>query len=276
MIYICCIEELYKYFKDYIKSIQSKCNIIIIVKNKEDIFMFMKEIAEKDKCYKFILFTISNMGVYNISYFNKKQIYILNTEQLSRDSEKEKIENYKKQDYKLIDYSQSNISLSKTLLYLPYQVNFKEIPNYKKIYNACYIGTLFSSYRYNILKTLNISILGTKNQLWGHQRDNVLFRHKVLVNIHHDKNYTICEEMRINRCIFNRMIVITEECFNCEDLYLKKYMIIEKPENIKKRLDDVLLNYDTYYKKIYGNFDIKEINHHYKNHLKQFIQEITK
>ena len=275
MLYICCTKRLYKYFEDYINSFVSKETIKLILTTDNLLFEFMKRVSEKDDDYKFILLTIPNMSIYNIGFFKHSRVYILNTEQLTKDNEIKKIQFYKDHGLKLIDYSQGNISISKDSLYLPYQVNHNEIKNYEKIYDACYVGTLFSKYRYNILKTLKINILGGKKPLWGEERDNILFKHKILVNVHHDKNYNVCEEMRINRCIFNKMIVISENGIGDDNLYLKKYIIFEKYENIKERLDDVLNNYDSYYNKIFSDFDIEEVDNHYKLMLNKFLEEIN-
>jgi hypothetical protein len=103
------------------------------------------------------------------------------------------------------------------------------------------------------------SVFIGKPPLWGNDRDNILFRSKILLNIHHkDKEYNILEEIRITRCIFNKIIVISEHSEN-EHLYpLHNYLIFCDYDKLADKAKEVVENYEEYYNKIYGNFNIDE------------------
>lgn len=281
-IYVVCLKRFYHFFEDYILSIKKNTNIKLIVEDYENLHKSLEHVRDNIKNYCLIFVTISKMNIYKLDKY--KNIYILNTEQLTKKNEIKKIQNFIKKGYKILDYSTENISINKNSIYIPYQVNFNEIHNFKKDHDLCYIGHPFGSYRLNLLKKIKdktkINIIGQHTDTkikhmwgnkWGFERDNFAFRHKILVNIHHNNDYLINEQMRINRCIFNKMIVISESGLNDDLLYLKKYIIFEKYENIVNKVEDVLKNYEYYYNKLFSDFDINEINKHYSEHLNKII-----
>lgn len=174
------------------------------------------------------------------------------------------INRYYNHGIKCIDYSKGNIDemrkFNNKILYLPYLINRNEILNYKKINDIAFIGDFFNSPRrisiINDLKLQNINI----NQIYGFDkiRDDSLFTHKILLNIHFDDDYKIFEQMRCNRCILNKMIVITEKN-NDIDYELKQYIIECDYESLLSTTIDVLKNYDIYYNKLFENFNLNSI-----------------
>lgn len=194
----------------------------------------------------------------------KHKIYLLNTEQLTRMNKQNQIV---KNDSvlldlrninNLIDYSEENVRVSpiKNTQFIPYQVNKKEIYNYKKTKNVAMIGIIQKRRKriYDSIKHID-NVTG-----FGQSRDKRLFTYKILVNIHAGDSYKVCEQMRINRCIYNKMIVISENGLANNLVHLKDYIIFCKYEDIPNKVRDVLKNYDFYYKKIFGKFDLKKID----------------
>ena len=201
-------------------------------------------------------------------------IYILNTEQLTRQEMLNNMQIYAINNIKIIDYSKSNIDcLSKInkyknkFLYMPYLVNYNEIYNYEKKYDIAYIGHFAGekSYRMNIINSLkNLGVQTNEIIGFNSERDNLLFRYKILLNIHYDKEYNIFEQMRCNRCIFNKVIVITEKSIDT-NFELKEYIIECEYDNLVDTTINVINNYKYYYDKLFANFDIDKIS---KNYLK--------
>ena len=287
MLYVTCIEENYLFFEDYINSLSNKLDFIKLVYPKNICYKKLIEISEKDTDYIFIVLTSRYMKNYNLHKFNNKKIFILNTEQLSVKKNLNHILNLKKQGFQIIDYSKENIIYNKDSYYLPYQVNNKEIYNYEKKNDVCYIGHPFGNYRLDLLneikKKIKIDIIGQNTDpklinmwgnKWGFERDNLSFRYKILVNIHHNEHFLINEQMRINRCIFNKVIVISESGINNDLLHLQKYIIFVKYENLLDKVLEVLDNYEYYYNKIYNDFNIDNINKHYEDHIFNFKNKI--
>lgn len=108
---------------------------------------------------------------------------------------------------------------------------------------------------------------------FGEARDVYLFTHKIILNIHFNERFKIFEEMRCNRCIFNKMIVITEESLN-ENYELKDYIIECKYENLIEKTIEVLNNYEYYYNMLFKDFDLEKICNNYKNISNQFINTL--
>lgn len=289
MLYFLCLKRLYLFFEDYVNSIKKKTEMEIITETEFSMSQKMTEIINKDPDYIFVLLTVRDMSIYRMEWFNKNRIFILNTEQLTRNSELKKIERYVEMGYKTIDYSSENIECCNGSLYLPYQVNPDEILNYNKEFDVCYIGHPWGNRRVDKLqelkKSVGINIIGEQTDTkllkywgnkWGKERDEIAFKYKILVNIHHDNDFFINEQMRINRCVFNKVIVISETGRNNESLFLKDYIIFVKYEDIEEKVKEVLENYDVYYEQIYGNFKLTDIDKHYTQHLELAISKMKK
>ena len=181
-------------------------------------------------------------------YANNKNVYLLNIEQLTRNEWLHSIAN---SGFKLCDYSRGNIQLleNKSVHYLPYQYNPNEIMNIKKSRGSIFMGWP-SQYRFDIYNKIpNISTLYSD---FGRTRDEFLFSHKVLVNIHYLPSYNVYEQIRTTRCIFNKMIVISEKSLDDEHNIMKDFMIITDRENIPAMVNDVLNNYEMYYNKLFS------------------------
>jgi hypothetical protein len=227
-------------------------------------------------------------GMYYVNYttINKENIYFINLEQLTINGKNtiydilsptlNIIKSYDK--VKILDYSQANISILNNYninsLYLPYQVNYDEIFNYDKIYNFAVCCALNSriQYIYNIIssKYINCNFIGNPIK-WGEERDDILFKTKVLANVHHREfDYNILEEIRITRCILNKIIVVSEYSVEWEKYPLAKYVIFIDYNNMVEKIQDVLNNYDEYFNKIYNDFDINTIDILLKKYLDYF------
>ncbi len=244
-IYIICEKYVYKYVEDYVLSFK-KINMEIILFNTVkdiptitylNIYIFIKCLPNK------ILLTLNN------TYHN---IYLLNIEQLSRPGRKNYIQNLPK-NIKIIDYSQANMIYYTDYYskFLPYQINYDEIYNLPKQRDIC-IMTVESPRRNDIIndfinKGYNIDIISG----WKKKRDEKLFTYKIIINISYNPSYTIFESLRCDRCIFNKMIVISEKKDNMDLYNLKNYMIFDDYENIVNKAIDVLNNYHIYYKSLH-------------------------
>ena len=169
-------------------------------------------------------------------------------------------------DIRIIDYSQANIhilvsngKLRNKIFYVPYCPNDSEIFNYEKIYDCCIIDPDTSRRLECINKIPNMDIITG----WGRERDEKLFRYKILVNIHKHLDWKIYEEIRCSRCTFNKMIVITEKSLPDPNYPLKDHIIECDYDDIPAMVKEVLNNYEFYYNKLFGNFDIEKVKADY-------------
>jgi dTDP-4-dehydrorhamnose reductase len=258
-------KHTYKYFEDYLLGIFN------ILKNKNKIFNVKlynpDNIIEIYNTSIFLQLLPPKLKINNIIDNNK--IYVLNTEQLTRNEFLQRMELYKNNNIEIIDYSIENHNILNSY-YIPYQVNQEEIYNYPKIYNACMVGYYNSPRRDLISKKLKLDIING----WKDERDKILFQYKILVNVHHSNNYNIHEHMRVDRCIMNKMIVISESSHKDELLELKNHMIIVPYNKIIETVKNVLLNYDKYYHELFDTLDIEKIKKQRKKKLLNVLDKL--
>lgn len=266
MIFIICLKHTYTSYEDYINSIFEKYTKILYINNIEILF--------ENKHKYFFIHHIPYNIIINID-INYDNIYMINTEQLCRTYNNLcfQINNYPK-NVKIIDYCEENIKYYKNrkYFYLPYQINHKEIYNFKKNKDVCIIGDSIipknRQYIINILKNkkINIDIISG----FGLERDLQLFKYKILLNIGYTKCAKIFEQIRCNRCIFNKVIVISDLKIDSNNFMLKDHMIFESYNNIPDRVSDILKNYDEIYNKLFNNLCINTI----ENKLKEYAKKI--
>ena len=196
---------------------------------------------------------------YDITVEDPKNIFILNTKKLSDPVQKNKIETYATK-YKIVDYSLGNSQIVPSI-YLPYQVNVLDIRNMPKSSHVCFVGNS-SPNRDEVLNhpDLNVTIVND----WQRSRDLQLFQYKILLNIHMDENSRIHEEFRVNRCVLNKMIVVSEPSDNDELLYLKEYIVFCPRDQMVAKVHEILSDYENVHSQLFANFDIKTIKNHYK------------
>ena len=259
ILYICYYGTIKNYMCEYIN------NLLYYVKIKGQIVNSFDFLSVDNLEY-----ILNNFCHYNrtviIPTTNIKlnEPYILiNSEQVGREIIKKTLieVNYNK----LIDYSFENIkkinelNINYPLLFVPYLYNPENGPhiyNNDKIYDVCVIGepSPKRSYVYNILKSRGIhidNIIG-----WGNNRDELLSKYKILLNIHYDESYNVFESIRCYPLIYNKTIIISEESIKSDTNYfLDDYVIFEKYDNLVNKVIEIIEKYDEYYKKIYCNFD---------------------
>lgn len=229
----------------------------------------------------------SNYIFFGIKYtnypkINRNNVYFVNLEPLTCDGKYsnfnflQEVINFNKKftNINLLDYSRGNINiLNKYNIkseYLPYYINNEEIKNFDKEYDLCTCCSWNKriSEIYTPLSKIYKSCSIGNPVKWGEERDDILFRSKVLINLHHrEKDYNILQELRITRCILNKIIVISEHAMD-DNLYpLNAYVIFCDYGNIVDNTKEVLNNYNEYYDKIYKNMDYEEIKKIYEQHL---------
>ena len=276
MIYLIINYKFYNIIIEYALSINKK------IPNSK-IIIFPKEMVKINNDNTYIFF-----GMYYINYpiYNLSNVYYINLEQLTIDGTNSKLNilnsviNFSKNNpnCNILDYSQANVTILKNnnikSKYLPYQVNYDEIFNYTKEYNFATCSTFNARVNtiYNkIAKNFDRCMYIGRPPKWGNERDKILFRVKVLANIHYkEKDYNILEEIRITRCILNKIIVVSEYSFEYEKYPLYQYIIFSEYDKIEDKVVEVLNNYEYYYNKIYNKINIDNINNILKNYIDFF------
>jgi len=277
-----CNSESYVYFIEYYQSLikyftnYELCLFNNYNNNENNVIgeCFRKEFYNKT-VFIFLLYIPECVKI-RLCRSMDNRIFLLNTEQLNR------LEQYNRispelSRYSVLDYSQVNLKIlnspERTFL-LPYCINRDEIYNYDKIYDVaqCGVADVYRQYIIDQVQNRNIKITNVIG--WGQSRDDVLFRSKILLNIHFNETYKVFEEIRCNRCIFNKMIVISEESLMPDDYILKDFVILCKYEELVDKVEYVLTHYEEIYHQLYSNFDEKlnDIKAKYDIHFAKFAR----
>ncbi len=272
-------KENFSFFEDYLNSINTKLFGINIT-YEDHIPMQIDEIKEKIRdpeniiifLYKLPNFLINsnNQTDTNIENYNSNNnIFFLNTEQLSQVHNLNYIINNIYKKFHLIDYSRVNIDILKKklidqVIYFPYIYNQKEIYDISKVKNYCAITLSNTRKRekfFTSLKEKNIEVDNIWG--WGKSRDMCLFSYKILINISAHDDFNVFETFRCYRCIFNKMIIISDIKYKIELVEHTRHVLFAETENIPGLINDVLSNYDKYYKML----DLDNIDYHINDHL---------
>ena len=84
--------------------------------------------------------------------------------------------------------------------------------------------------------------------------------------------------MRCNRCILNKMIVITQKSKTIENggafQKLRNHMIECEYDELVDTVIDVSNRYEEYYHKLFDNFNLKEITQEYEKEFTNTFDEI--
>ncbi len=273
IIYI-CNKYFYKYLVEYIDSLKLHIpNSELLIYQTGNRYMIQEKMRREPNA----IYIIFRHPLRAIRYPNINNVYFFNTEQLTLLNWLKKI---KDMPYKIIDYSDSNIKclnkVGKKSHHIPYQVNYKEIYDYNKIYDVGFIGSISPKRKqiFDKLKSRGIDVTMIKG--WDKVRDEQLMKHKILVNIHRTDGLGIFEEIRCNRCVLNKVIVITENSTNFEDYILKDHIIECNLDNLVDTIINTLNDYNNVYDKLFGNFDINKIEQKNVELLKEFVDFANK
>ena len=200
----------------------------------------------------------------------------LNVEMLSEETRMKHIVDLIQNGVQVADYSEANIlflneylkynniPLTKDIIYLPYQYNLKDQVQLENIddkfeYDIGIINalpeqsdTVNSSNTYRRTKMWNdlqktkwkcLNILG-----WGSERDNLIKRCKVIINIHHFECFNIFEHIRCDRLIFAKKIIVSDNSLYMDKLDITRYIFSEEFDNIIPKVSNILENFKEYYR----------------------------
>ncbi len=244
--------------------------------------------------------TLNNAISKNLLY-SQDRILFLNVEMLSESKRANYILKYIKHNIQICDYSLSNINIiqqyakqnnvliKKPIIYLPYQFNFKDkiqLSNLDKKYeydvgiiNALpkKSDTVDSNLTYrretiwNLLQNTDltsINIIG-----WDKNRDDLIKKCKVIINVHHFECFNIFEHIRCDRLIMSGIIVISDISYYMEQLDIYPYVYWCKFDKIIETTQNIINNYDKYHKQI-NDSELKNLIENREKILKENIQKI--
>ena len=250
MIYI--LSNIYDYYKNniYLNNLISKYYFL-----KLEIFFYSTSIIDfikknKNNDIKYIFTNISDYN--NISkkilYIDKNDLFFFDITLINNNNNNQIIVN--------------NIVLkNKNNFYLPYNlINKKNYKSNNKIYE---IGILDN--QYSLLNNTNIENIKLLNNITIINDYDLISNFKIFIYFNND----YFDEYLITKIIYNKIIIITNNssCFN--NYYLKDYIIQYDNDlndnNLYKTLNNIFINYENIYNKIFKNFDINNFDYYLRS-----------
>lgn len=212
---------------------------------------------------------------------NYNKLYFINIEQMSHSSYYKLIRNINI-NLNIIDYSEENIPFFKNIynnvFLIPPYFNFNF--NNENNKNIDVLSFNNNEYRSNILKNIkdkldnkfNILLL---NDCYYDIRDKYFSESKIYINIHCSDEHQTMEMIRIVNLIMNKVIIISQKSVYSDLIFLNKYIIVcNNTDNLNNYINDILLNYDYYYNKIYSQFSNEQYYNYIKNNIDKLINNI--
>lgn len=228
------------------------------------------------------------------------KIYYINVEMLSEQKRLDHVLYIISKKIPIIDYSICNIKflyncLSRSniphdissIIHLPYQFNHIEnihLTNSYRHYeydvgiiNAYpTIDPTNTSKRTTIYeKLLNETLFKTINITgWGRERDRVISKCKIIVNVHHFDFFKIFEDIRCARLVFAGKIIISDESLFQNDIDIAPFIYWTKHNDIIPKISEILANFD-YYNDLQSrkHFEIKSVIDQRKATLSTFLEK---
>ena len=243
--------------------------------NSLNIFHGYIEIADIDKyinSYDIFIFGQLWLDKQSDLFYKQNNIFFLNVEHLTEQTRMDHIVTHIKNNLPILDYSWANILFLKEyikinkivytspILLLPYQFNSLETHFLKNTtnhyeYDVGIINATIKKdvsvnnniiYKRNLIwdkvqdkKWKSINILG-----WGRDRDALIKKCKIIINVHLFDVYNIFEHIRCDRLLFANKLVISDKCLFQDSLDIKDYVIWEDYDTILETTQAVLDKFD--------------------------------
>ena len=277
-----------------------------------DLFKEVMELEDFAKRYKeylspdvVVVFTQMWLDLENFSpeIYRAPNFIFLNVENLTEQKRMDHIMQFVIRGVKIADYSVANIHVIKTyaeennidikapIYYFPYQYNKKEnvlLENRERQYeydvgvvNACpkkdsSVNAALTYKRTKVWEDLEFSGLSCLNILgWGAERDELIKKCKVIVNVHHFECYKIFQHIRCDRLVFANKLIVSENSLCVNDLDIKNHVLWSDYKDLVETAKKAVDNFD-HYMNILTNMETTGIAVGRARSLEQTICDIEK
>lgn len=282
-------KKIYFVYKDKFTVLKDYLNSLNIFHDYIDI----DDINKYFNNYDIFIFGQLWLSEQNDDFYKNSNIFFLNVEHLTEQKRHDHIITHIKHNMPIIDFSLANILFLKkyikinnidyksNLLLLPYQ--FNSIENFHLKNDECdyeydigIINAITKKDKSNsnnivykrydiwqkIIKTKwkYINILG-----WGEERDKLINKCKIIINVHNFDVFNIFEHIRCDRLVFSNKVILSEFSLYQEDLDIKDYIIWEDYDKIINTANYILENFE--------KFDVKKDFFNLINSRKKILQE---
>lgn len=262
------IKDYYNYIVTTLKHVLKDKNVNIIIGEYSYNFNNSNKTIRVHINYEHTLLnplinTIGTIPIGHIPVLDSSETYLVQVYQLEMATNSDIVFEYSIPN--IINIITSNIynSLIDKLIYIPPIVYplYYEISTRKINVLTTFIDNniprriqLLDSIKNNSISHININNCFDINDL-----QRLYLNTKILINIHQNENYHTFEELRVLPALLCGVIVICEDSPLKETIPYTDHVIWAKYDTIVTKVNEVLLNYDTYHKTIFSNTSLNTI-----------------
>ena len=155
------------------------------------------------------------------------------------------------------------------------RVNLAEIRDKPKTGDVCIVGNCLSPRRQRIVDALrarNVEVEVVSG--FGKARDDRLFQFKVLLNIGYADDFRVFEHIRCDRCVYNKMIVVSDLKDHMDGVYLKDFIVFEDYRGMPDRVIEILKDYRKFHAKLFAEFDLATISSKVRGLAEEAVSEL--
>ena len=120
------------------------------------------------------------------------------------------------------------------------------------VVNACpkkdaSVNSALTYKRTKVWEDLEFSGLSCLNILgWGAERDELIKKCKVIVNVHHFECYKIFQHIRCDRLVFANKLIVSENSLCVNDLDIKNHILWSDYKDLVETAKKAVANFDHY------------------------------
>lgn len=215
------------------------------------------------------------------SAFPSRNIFVLNTEQMSEPYRFSHIKQLSDAGYQILDYSTTNIkylndSGINSVTYLPYMITDGENTILKEystefLHDVCVVSAQTYRRRRIVDQLLSLGVNVVEAIGWKEIRDQKIGQCRILLNIHFDDTFNIFEHIRCDRWVYAGKVVISEFSKDQEQLDIYCSIIWSSYDKLVETVISTLSSYNEISLRLYSNNSIEER----RDILKKFIAHIN-
>lgn len=273
---MCSSKKFVLVYKSNVQVLDDYIDSLNIFKEVIEMSEFATKYSEYLKPDVIIVFTQMWLDLENFppEIYKASNFIFLNVENLTEQKRMDHVMQFIRRGVKVADYSLANIEVMKTyanennielsapIYYFPYQYNNKEnvlLENRERVYeydvgvvNACpkkdaSVNSALTYKRTQVWEDLQFSGLSCLNILgWGAERDALIKKCKVIVNVHHFECYKIFQHIRCDRLVFANKLIVSENSLCVNDLDIKNHVLWSDYKNIVHTTMKTVENFDHY------------------------------
>jgi len=272
--------RIFAYMCDYLnhlkKHLETNFNIIFQIYQYKDANIPLNVISGINKVIfiqRIVPFIYNKISMY---YNGKVQMYLLNTEQ-STHNNYNVFQHLDTCPVEIIDYSLENLVIIKKQFpniktwHFPFPIFIQKhkIRLSKKEYDIVSLNN--SVYRNNVLCNIKYKDF---NGLWGKERDHIIEKSRIMLNIHYNNDYNIFESIRCYHAFENGCLIVSQDSENPNLILLKECFFIEKLPNLINCVNNVLQDYENIFNDIFSDNNIDKINTFFVDYYKLTLLEM--